>query len=147
MKRRALIASSLLRETPWVLLDEPTLGLDPDESAAMLALIRSLSRSRRVIMATQVVEDAMAVPDRILLLNRGELTSTLRWDELAERAHGHLFIDDQTHQHAGDVLWAPLAGQRGRKVWRTLSREGLRPIEPTPHDGYLWLMADKEGNA
>jgi ABC-2 type transport system ATP-binding protein len=149
MKRRALLAQALLRRTAWLLLDEPTLGLDPEEQASVRSLIRHIAQHRRVIVATQFVEDANAVPDRLLILRQGRLAADTSWDALMAVANGRLTrVPWSSAVTQKGRLWAPEAG--GKTV--ILYERGLRhptaapeQVAPTPEDGYLLLMHDREG--
>lgn len=142
MKRRALLAGALLRRTPWILLDEPTLGLDPMEQASIRALIHNLSRHRRVILVSPFVEDAAALPDRIIILRSGRVIAETTWAVLRQIAFGHVFSgnwDDRTEKAI--QLWAPESGtNRTRLFLNTRDNPNREPIPVTAEDGYLWFL-------
>lgn len=143
MKRRAMLASALLRTTPWLLLDEPTLGLDPDEQASVRSLIRNLSQHRRVILATQVVEDARAIPNRTIILDRGRMVRETQWKFLADEARDHVFSVDWTDEALAEAqIWAPQAGSNRIRVFSVQAPSILaEPLQPTAEDGYLWILS------
>ena len=140
MKRRALLASALMRRTPWLLLDEPTLGLDPDEQASVRSLLRNLSRHRRIIMATQMVDDANAIPDRLIIFRDGRVLAETIWDDLAGFARGCVVRRPWTPEAINTAdFWAPMAG--GRSIKAFVAKAATDPVlPPTPEDGYLWLI-------
>jgi ABC-2 type transport system ATP-binding protein len=142
MKRRALLAGALLRQTPWLLLDEPTMGLDPQEQASVRALIRRLSCQRRVLVASQFVDDAGAVPERVIILNEGQIAADTTWNELSTVARQHVYSVPPTALQSSQALWAPQAGSSEIKLFAPVL-EGL-PLDPSPEDGYLWLLHNRE---
>lgn len=147
MKRRALLAGTLLRQSPWLLLDEPTLGLDPAEQAAIRSLIRNLSRHRRVILTTQVVEDAGAIPDRIVVLRRGVVLTATDWDQLRQAARGRLFrVPFSDEVMASSRVWEPESGGAWVRVLgaELASQSSAQPLEPTAEDGYLWILEQSD---
>lgn len=149
MRRRALLAGALLRQTPWLLLDAPTLGLDPDEQASVRALIRNLSRHRRVIMATQFVEDAEALPERIVILRNGRLALETDRDSLIGQADGHVFRRPWPKSDPDGLearLWAPLAGSKDVHIFAAAPDvdESWEPVLPTAEAGYLWFLNQAE---
>ncbi len=142
MKRRALIAGALLRNTSWLLMDEPTLGLDPDEQASIRSLIRNLCRHRHVILATQFVEDAAAISHRIIILQGGQVVAETHWQALADMAYGHLFMRPaQEAAQSPTLFWAPMAGgDQVRAFTAEPPPEWTHPLQPSVEDGYLWLI-------
>ncbi|MFG2694010.1 ATP-binding cassette domain-containing protein [Kitasatospora sp. NPDC048407] len=86
MLRRAGIAAALVGEPALVLLDEPTVGLDPAQRLEFRALIRTLSGAG-VVLSTHLVEDVAAVCDQVAVMNEGRLVFRGTPGELAALAH------------------------------------------------------------
>lgn len=72
MRQRLLVAQALVNYPRVVVLDEPTVGLDPEQRRRFLHLIEGLAGHCKVVLATHLVEDVAAVCDAVLLLGRGE---------------------------------------------------------------------------
>ncbi|MCM3887597.1 ATP-binding cassette domain-containing protein [Frankia sp. R82] len=85
MLRRAGIASAIVGDPKLLLLDEPTVGLDPAQRLDFRALIRSLS-SRAVVLSTHLVEDVAALCDTVVVLDGGRVVFSGRTEELSELA-------------------------------------------------------------
>lgn len=73
MMRRLGVAQSLLGQTPALVLDEPTVGLDPIQRREFRDLVQELGQHRTVILSTHLAEDVVAVADRVVVLHRGQM--------------------------------------------------------------------------
>jgi ABC-type multidrug transport system ATPase subunit len=88
MRRRLLLARGLVHDPPLLLLDEPTVGLDPQIRTEMWGLIDSLrSRGTTILMSTHYIEEAERLADEVALMAHGKIISRGRPSELvAEHA-------------------------------------------------------------
>ena len=76
MKRRLLIARSLVHDPELVLLDEPTVGLDPQIRQELWSLIDELrSRGKTLLMSTHYIEEAERLADRVAIVNAGKVVA------------------------------------------------------------------------
>lgn len=73
MKQRVGVAQAILTRPRLLILDEPTNGLDPEQTEDMRKLIRQLARRATVILSTHILQEVEAVCDRVLVLSRGRL--------------------------------------------------------------------------
>ncbi|MER6592827.1 ATP-binding cassette domain-containing protein [Micromonospora purpureochromogenes] len=73
MRRRLGIAYSLVHRPTVIILDEPTVGLDPQQRIQVRRNLRALSRTCSVLVSTHLVDDVQALADRVLVLNQGQL--------------------------------------------------------------------------
>lgn len=85
MVRRLGIAQALLGESELVILDEPTVGLDPLQRQDLRALLRGLSAGRLMLISTHLSEDIAAIGDRVLVLHEGRLAFNGSTASLASR--------------------------------------------------------------
>jgi len=140
MKRRALIAAALVRETPWLLLDEPSLGLDPAEQDTLYRLIGRLKHERHIILATQVVDDLKPL-DRIGILVDGAIRLEVSWDDLVNAVAGRVYRTRELPPPppVADILWSPMPGG-WIKVISAHPEDDWEPWPATPQDGYLWIV-------
>ncbi len=84
-RQRVGIAQALLADPSVIILDEPTVGLDPLQIVEIRELIRSLGRERTVILSTHILSEVQAVCDRVLLIHRGRLVASGTPAELESR--------------------------------------------------------------
>lgn len=87
-KQRTGMAQALLGDPDIIILDEPTVGLDPKQIIEIRDLIRSLKGKHTVILSSHILSEVSAVCDRILILSRGRLAAEGTPDELENMMHG-----------------------------------------------------------
>lgn len=86
-RQRVGLAQALIHDPDIVILDEPTSGLDPHQIQEIRRLVRELGRDKTVILSTHVLQEAQAVSDRLVIINRGRIVGDGTLDELRDRAH------------------------------------------------------------
>lgn len=84
LRQRVGVAQALLGEPRLLILDEPTNGLDPGQTAQMRELIRELAREATVILSTHIMQEVEAVCERVLVLHNGHRVLDQRLAELKE---------------------------------------------------------------
>ena len=82
VRQRVGIADALLTEPPILLLDEPTIGLDPYQVMSLRDLIRGMRGDHTILLSTHILTEAEAMADRILIINKGEKVAFGTPDEL-----------------------------------------------------------------
>lgn len=73
MKQRTLLAAAMLDEPEILILDEPTVGLDPEERHRLREYIASIGKERTVLLATHIVGDIESIAQKVLLLVKGKV--------------------------------------------------------------------------
>ncbi len=73
MKQRIGIAQALLNDPQLLIVDEPTVGLDPEERARFRTLLSDLAGERIVILSTHIVSDVEAIATDVVIMNHGRL--------------------------------------------------------------------------
>ncbi len=73
LRQRVGVAQAILGQPRLLILDEPTNGLDPEQTAQMRQLLRRLSQRATVILSTHIMQEVEAVCDRVLVLAAGRL--------------------------------------------------------------------------
>lgn len=83
-KQRVGIAQALLGSPKLIILDEPTVGLDPAQVIEIRKLIRELGRSHTVILSSHILSEVQAVCSRVLILAKGKLVAVGSPEQLGE---------------------------------------------------------------
>ncbi len=93
-RQRVGIAQALLGSPKIVILDEPTVGLDPAQVIEIRRLIRELGRAHTVILSSHILSEVQAVCDQVLILSHGRLMAVGAPQELSAKlsAHGVLHV-------------------------------------------------------
>jgi lipooligosaccharide transport system ATP-binding protein len=94
MRRRLLIARALIHRPRLVLLDEPTVGLDPQVRQQLWALIDQLrSEGTTILMSTHYIEEAQRLADTVLIMSHGQCAARGRPSELVMQHAGHEVLE------------------------------------------------------
>jgi ABC-2 type transport system ATP-binding protein len=74
-RQRVALAGALVHQPPVLILDEPTIGLDPVQIIKVRETIRELGRNRAVLLSTHILPEVEAVCDRVLIIDRGRIVA------------------------------------------------------------------------
>ena len=150
MVRRLGVAQALVHDPKVLIVDEPTVGLDPRERIRFRNLLSRLAEGRVVLFSTHVVEDVAVACERVLVFARGRLVFDESPANLAEQAEGRVWElwlpegDAEARLPQGALIVDQVPGASGEVRSRVLSDEAPHPdarsVEPTAEDGYLWLV-------
>lgn len=88
MRQRVGLAQALLHKPEVLILDEPTLGLDPAQVVDVRNLIREIGKERTVLLSTHILSEAQQVCDRVLIINKGCIVAEDTPDNLRGRLAG-----------------------------------------------------------
>lgn len=82
-KQRVGLAQALIGNPPVLILDEPTVGLDPQQILEIRTLIKKLGRNHTVILSSHILSEIQAVCDRIIIINHGVVAAHDTTDNLS----------------------------------------------------------------
>ena len=74
-QQRTGFAQALLGNPPVLILDEPTVGLDPRQIGEVRELIKELSGAHTVILSTHILQEVVATCERVVIINRGQIVA------------------------------------------------------------------------
>jgi len=149
MKRRLGIAQTLIGDPAIMVVDEPTVGLDPQERLRFRNLLADLARGEIIIiLSTHIVGDISSTCTDLALLNDGQIVFNGSPEELVQRARGRVWNVVAAHQELDDlkeryavVSTVPAAeGYEVRLVADAAPAAGAEPLEPNIEDAYLHYM-------
>ncbi|MBR4306026.1 MAG: ATP-binding cassette domain-containing protein [Ruminiclostridium sp.] len=87
-KQRVGVAQALVGNPPVLILDEPTVGLDPKQIIEIRSLIKKLGKNHTVILSSHILPEVQAVCDKIVIINRGRLVANDTADKLVQNLSG-----------------------------------------------------------
>ena len=157
MLQRLGVAQALLNDPRFLILDEPTVGLDPAERVRFRNLLGELSRDRVVILSTHIVADIGSSCDRLAVLDRGQVRFLGQREELVSRAVGKVWrvtVDDREYESLrSQYSIASMVDTPNGLEIRLLSEaervaedERWDAVTPTLEDAYLWLIHSGQGH-
>ena len=148
MRQRVGIAQALLSDPRLLIVDEPTVGLDPEERVRFRNLLSDLSGDRIVLLSTHIVSDVEAAATEIALIDGGRLVDHAAPEELLRAIEGKVWecVVPSTELNAAKERWL-ISGtvRRGdgvhvRVVAEAPPEGGARPLPPSLEDAYLFRL-------
>ncbi len=127
-KQRVGFAQALLGNPPVLILDEPTVGLDPKQIIEIRNLIRSLGKKHTVIFSSHVLSEVSEICDRVLVISHGKIVADAKTDELAATLSGSLKLSIIIEGNSGDVIneLKKIPGVSGVKKQRDLENNAAK---------------------
>lgn len=148
MKRRVGLIQALLHEPEFLIVDEPTTGLDPEERIRIRNLLVDFSENRTVLFSTHVVEDLVATCNRLAIMKKGRFLYQGSVHDLLQEAENRVWLCT-----VGDEREARELEQRFHISSKQFTEEGLQlkilseyqptvdshPVKPTLEDAYIHM--------
>jgi ABC-2 type transport system ATP-binding protein len=88
MRQRVGLAQALLHRPEVIILDEPTIGLDPAQVVEIRNVIREIGKDRTVLFSTHIISEAQQICDRVLIINKGRIVAEDTPENLQSRVLG-----------------------------------------------------------
>ncbi len=123
-RQRVGLAQALLSDPEVLILDEPTIGLDPKQITEIRALIRSLAGQHTVILSTHILPEVSMVCDGVIIIHRGRIVAQGTESELVEQVFPTARVELRVAGPTGDVLAALRALSAVSQVEPVQSRDG-----------------------
>jgi ABC-2 type transport system ATP-binding protein len=118
-KQRCGLAQALIGDPDVLILDEPTVGLDPKQIIEIRNVIKDLGKNRTIILSTHILQEVSAVCERVLVINEGRMVADDKPEHLAALVSG---------KHK---LQFRIAGPKDQIVSRLRAVDGVKSVTPT----------------
>lgn len=122
-KQRVGFAQALLGNPKFLILDEPTVGLDPKQVAEVRNLIKDLKKEHTVIFSSHILSEVSAVCDRVVIINKGDIKAIDTIENLEKQTGGSL------------TLHIRIKGSRTTAAELIAKNEGVKGITKTNAEG------------
>lgn len=154
MRQRVGIAQGLLNDPRLLIVDEPTVGLDPEERLRFRHLITDLAADRLIILSTHIVSDVEASATALAVMSKGKLPFFGTQEALVAQAEGRVWEwlvpeGAVAAARASFTVSSSLRrpdGVRLRIVAEQAPSADAVSCKPTLEDAYLWLLARAEAH-
>ena len=152
MVRRLGIAQALIGNPALLIVDEPTVGLDPAERIRFRNLLADISREKVIILSTHIVGDISSTCEDLALLSRGQVVFRGNPADLVDQTRDHVWsatcTDDEFLKIAADMqVISSIAGEH-RRILRVVGDpvDGIEmtPESPNLEDAYMYLTKGEQ---
>jgi ABC-2 type transport system ATP-binding protein len=130
LRQRAGLAQAMLHQPELLILDEPTIGLDPAQIIEVRELIQSLGREHTVLLSTHILSEAQQVCDRVLIINQGRIVAEDSPENLGAQLTG------------ADRLFVRVGGDTSELLARIKALSGVRDASETDTVGQIQVLTD-----
>ncbi|VGO20136.1 ABC transporter ATP-binding protein [Pontiella sulfatireligans] len=132
-RQRVGLADSLVHDPDLLILDEPTVGLDPIQIRQVRELIKQLAERHTILLSTHILQEVEAICERILIINEGKIVAS----DTEENLHRKL--------HACAVIEMEVAAEKAHAIGRVNALPGLdvRNSNALP-DGWLRMEIEAD---
>lgn len=127
-KQRVGFAQALLGNPKFLILDEPTVGLDPEQVAEVRNIIRDLKKDHSVIFSSHILSEVSAVCDRVVIINKGEIKAidTIENLEKSVSSSPVINVKAKTSAYTADVVIGAVDGVE--KILEKSESDGIASV-------------------
>ena len=174
-KQRVGLAQAMIHNPEVLILDEPTVGLDPNQIIEIRELIKSLAQQHTVILSTHILSEVSASCNRVVIINEGQIVAEdsvanlesrtigkpgwhislkpskdLNWKELIKQIEGSEIADEQERDNIFNFNLKLSKYEDFDAFFSSLASKGavfkeITPIKATLEDVFLKLTSNEEG--
>jgi ABC-2 type transport system ATP-binding protein len=107
LRQRLGLAQALVHDPPVIILDEPTIGIDPQQVIEVRQAVRDLRKTHTVLFSTHILSEAEEICDRVVIIDHGKIVAQGTPEALQKQVRANTFVVDigrMDHERASAVL-------------------------------------------
>lgn len=131
-RQRVGIAQALVHNPPVLILDEPTVGLDPKQIIEIRKLIKELAGEHTVILSTHILPEVQATCDRVIVINKGRIAAQDSLDRLTVQLQQGRVLGLTVRNHSSEGIAALRAIPGVKSVSEEVDSRGRLMVELAP---------------
>ncbi len=131
-RQRVMLAQAILPQPKLLILDEPTVGLDPTQIIEIRHLIRRLAKNSTILFSSHILSEVEAVCDRVIIIINGQIKADARLTELSSTTDAIVVLQQETPGVEQAMQRLPGAGQieslpaaDGYPTYRIVGQDGV----------------------
>lgn len=145
MIRRLGIAQTLLGSPDVIILDEPVVGLDPDERMRFMEIIKSIQLDIPIIFSTHIIDDISSLSPEIIFFKNGQITFNGSSSQFIDIAKGKIYLCSR--ENLSKIKERIASIKISENTYRViasnrLNYDFLQDITPCMEDAYIYLNQD-----
>ncbi|MEW8973031.1 MAG: ABC transporter ATP-binding protein [Tissierellaceae bacterium] len=150
MKRRLGIAVAIIGDPKVLIVDEPTVGLDPEERIKIRKMLSEIGKEKTVLLSTHIVEDIALSCNTLSVLNRGKIIYNGTVNSMIESAKGYVWnVSTDIHkveEYSRDFIVVSSILDEDRAMLKIMSKDkpssNAETTYPSLEDAYMKLMKE-----
>lgn len=145
-RQRVGMAQAVLNDPPYLILDEPTDGLDPNQKREVLKMISEMASEKVIILSTHILEEVQAICNRVIIVNHGKLVVDEAPDQLLRR-HERYNAVRLSFKEGGDISSISKTLEAAKSVGKVIQDNGSLVAIPKNKENLkenLWALARTE---
>ncbi|MGN0184700.1 MAG: ABC transporter ATP-binding protein [Aristaeellaceae bacterium] len=134
-RQRVGIAQALLGNPEVIILDEPTVGLDPAQIIEIRQLIKDLGKNHTIVLSSHILSEVQAVCDRIMIISHGRLVASDSTENLTKLFSGAVTLLLETRAEAKEVKRILSTVPGVEKIVIETGEDGVNAVRISPEEG------------
>ncbi|MCR2045313.1 ATP-binding cassette domain-containing protein [Anaerosalibacter massiliensis] len=150
-KRRLGIAQAMIGNPQFIIIDEPTVGLDPEQRFEFRQYLAGIGKESIILISTHIVEDISFYCDKIIILNQGKITFDGYRDDLIEIVDGKIYegiinIEEYDKVKENFRIIEQSGSERGKVKLRVICEDNnisdrFTKVKPSLENAYVYFQA------
>ena len=135
-KQRVSLAGTLVGDPKVIILDEPTVGLDPKQITEIRSLIKNLGKKHTVILSSHILSEVSQICDRVIIINKGKIVAEDTPDNLEKKVSNKniIYVTVEDNENKVDTVANKINGIKSIKLIKT-NEDKTKQYEISGEDG------------